>query len=261
MALLQYYQGYPEFKRRRAAIWDRALQLLHACEPLVRCSLPTRTAQDPALGLLAASSAATSLSGAGVKQAVANSAVASAYGDDEDEQDASAQALAVSLLDDVLERADCALDAAAQQRTAATALPQARGGVVCSPCPFVARASGLQRYNARLARPQDSFPEPVDNSNREFVPRAHGVSRAPAAAPVGSARASSGYVHPFAPELESLVYEPWQLEAPEPQEAGALDETPCTWVDTPQALHAMVQALRGQRHIAVDLEHHSYRWA
>eukprot|EP00983_Pelagomonas_calceolata_P034336 1075696-Pelagomonas_calceolata.AAC.8 len=38
-----------------------------------------------------------------------------------------------------------------------------------------------------------------------------------------------------------------------------LEETPIAWVDTPEALTAMASELQGEQHIAVDLEHHSYR--
>ena len=54
-------------------------------------------------------------------------------------------------------------------------------------------------------------------------------------------------------------YEPWQLEAPDPTPPLSLEETPLTWVDTPQQLQQMVEVLKGCKHIALDLEHHSYR--
>ena len=37
------------------------------------------------------------------------------------------------------------------------------------------------------------------------------------------------------------------------------EDTPFTWVSTPQDLETMLAALRKAREIAVDLEHHSYR--
>ena len=38
-----------------------------------------------------------------------------------------------------------------------------------------------------------------------------------------------------------------------------LEETPLTFVDTPQDLEAMVQHLATAKEIAIDLEHHHYR--
>ncbi len=38
-----------------------------------------------------------------------------------------------------------------------------------------------------------------------------------------------------------------------------LEETPLTYVDTPEALHSLAAALSAVREIAVDLEAHSYR--
>jgi hypothetical protein len=66
-------------------------------------------------------------------------------------------------------------------------------------------------------------------------------------------------VHPCHRELSSLSYEPWQLEVPEPLAPKTLEATPLTLVDTPEALDKMVQELGGSRHIAIDLENHSYR--
>ena len=39
----------------------------------------------------------------------------------------------------------------------------------------------------------------------------------------------------------------------------ALDETPFTYVDTPEQLEAMVQHLETCQEVAIDLEHHQYR--
>jgi len=39
-----------------------------------------------------------------------------------------------------------------------------------------------------------------------------------------------------------------------------LEETPVTFVDTPDALHRMVTELQASRHIAIDLENHSFRF-
>lgn len=230
----QYYQGFPEFKRRRADLAARALDLLRACEPLARrasrAAAGKRAPLEPA-------PAADALAGA----------------EDEEELDERAAALAVEVADDCLERADRALDAAADARDAATALPPARALLARrtgAGAAGVGGGEGFQRYSASLPRPQDRFPSPVDNSNAPFAHRPAG--RPGAAVPAG--------VHPYAAELEALVYTPAQLEAPEPREPPPLNERGAVWVDTPGALDEMAAALRGAAEVAVDLEHHSYRW-
>jgi hypothetical protein len=59
-----------------------------------------------------------------------------------------------------------------------------------------------------------------------------------------------------------LQYQPWQLQAPQQplQPAADFDAVPFTVVDSPDALAAMVAQLQGQQQIALDVEHHSYRW-
>eukprot|EP00873_Tetraselmis_striata_P005512 jgi/Tetstr1/425776/TSEL_001561.t1 len=96
-----------------------------------------------------------------------------------------------------------------------------------------------------VARPQDSFSVPVDNSN---VPFEHQRGAAAAAASTPPLRRWKG-----------LSYASWQLEAGEPVPAGSLEETPFVFVDTPQALDDLVASLAGAREVAVDLESHSYR--
>jgi hypothetical protein len=271
----QYYQGFPEFKARRAALAGRALGLLDACASLSRRAVLERRRRADAAAAAggggAAGAAGAAGAGGGAGAADGQEAAAADRGEDEEERDERAVALAGRLVDDILERADAALDAAADARAEATALPAfvaragsapargVRGGGGGAPGGGPPR--GLQRYAPSLPRPQDAFPEPVDNSNAPFVPwpaRRRGAAASSAPAPPASLAA--GHTHPYALELDALTYEPWQLEAPEPVEAAPLDTAPpAVWVDTLAALGEMVAALRGAKHIAIDLEHHSYR--
>lgn len=74
-----------------------------------------------------------------------------------------------------------------------------------------------------------------------------------------AAGTATGHTHPFALELAALQYEPWQVVANDPIPPKPLEDTPFTYVDTAAALEDMVSQLKGCRHIAVDLEAHSYR--
>lgn len=136
----------------------------------------------------------------------------------------------------------------------------------------VARVAGggrVRRHVPDLARPQDTFPDPVDNSEAPWSPAKfpHLAAQLSAAAD-SSASSSAVGVHPYRAELGSLQYQPWQLQKKQQQQqpdtAAAVDvmdleSVPVTLVDTPEGLAAMVSALQGVRQVALDLEHHAYR--
>jgi len=108
-----------------------------------------------------------------------------------------------------------------------------------------------------LAKPQLCFKDPVNNANdTPFVakawPKAHAASDSKASAASGR--------HPYAAEMDAITYTPQQLAPPaEAEEPRPMDETPCTYVDTPEGLQSMHSVLLGCPEIAVDLEHHSVR--
>ena len=67
------------------------------------------------------------------------------------------------------------------------------------------------------------------------------------------------FPHPYQYELEHLAYPEWELAPQEVQAYGVLEKTPVTWVGTAEALDALVEKLRGERAVAIDLEAHSLR--
>jgi hypothetical protein len=129
----------------------------------------------------------------------------------------------------------------------------------------VAGGGRIQRHVADLARPQDTFPDPTDNSQAPWTPAKfpHLAARLAAAAAGGSSSSVVG-VHPYGAELGSLQYKLWQLQRQQEAVAAAVgvdfDAVPCNLVDTAEGLEKMAQALQGVKQVAVDLEHHSYRW-
>jgi hypothetical protein len=79
-----------------------------------------------------------------------------------------ARRLHAGVLDTALDRCDIALDAAAAARSSGGAGGQAGAGAALPPQPQrLARAPA--RHVASLQRPQDSFPDRVDNSPAPFV--------------------------------------------------------------------------------------------
>lgn len=65
--------------------------------------------------------------------------------------------------------------------------------------------------------------------------------------------------HPYYYETRHLPYPTSMFAISDPVEPKSFDETPFTFVDTPEALESMVEKLRDAKEIAVDLEHHSLR--
>lgn len=65
--------------------------------------------------------------------------------------------------------------------------------------------------------------------------------------------------HPYYYETRHLPYPTSMFTITEPREPASFDDTPFSFVDTPEALEAMVAKLQQAKEIAVDLEHHSLR--
>ncbi|KAF5828156.1 hypothetical protein DUNSADRAFT_18110 [Dunaliella salina] len=117
----------------------------------------------------------------------------------------------------------------------------------------------LRNLQAGRSRPQEMFDLPVDNSPQPFqhwAPHLASVLPSTAVPAPGTEQASA---NPFAPVLGQLTYKPSHLDASTVCPPRPLEETPIAWVDTPEALNAVASELQGEQHIAVDLEHHSYR--
>ena len=64
-------------------------------------------------------------------------------------------------------------------------------------------------------RPQDTFDPSVDNSNEPFRPLLRAWQQAMPDCPASEPSDPPG-LHPLQKKLSDLVYQPWQLEAPEP---------------------------------------------
>lgn len=217
-------------------------------------------------------------------------AVAVGLAADEDDLEETMYEDVVSILDDTFERLDTALDASKLQTEqyklggwATEAGSRQAFRAVARGLDRLEASSGhsrskIQRHIANLPRPQDAFPDPVDNSNTPWSPSrfshltaklaAAAAAAQPAADPLqahaaqlaaAGSSSSSSTPHPFAAELSALTYQPWQLEAPADTAFADLDVTPFELVDSPNQLSAMVDVLKDEQQLAMDLEHHSYR--
>ncbi|OQR91103.1 exosome complex exonuclease RRP6-like protein [Achlya hypogyna] len=128
------------------------------------------------------------------------------------------------------------------------------------PAPAPAPVAAPVTTNAAISKPQDKFEDKIDNSDAPFVAKLKSKPHASTVATEHDNTGSDEPYHPYRSEITSLVYQPWQL-APsnEKREMIPLDAAAYTWVDTPEALEAMIASLSTADLLAIDLEHHSYR--
>ena len=81
----------------------------------------------------------------------------------------------------------------------------------------------------------------------------------------GELAEAGNYAHPYEAEIRSLSRAAWQFARPHggagSRKYAPLQDSPCTWVDTAEAMRAMLLQLEAPEvtELAVDLEHHHYR--
>ncbi|XP_076472354.1 exosome complex component 10-like [Babylonia areolata] len=121
-----------------------------------------------------------------------------------------------------------------------------------------------------IQRPQLSFRDKIDNSNKPFVPVIRHKPHAKKSLqeslqlPAGVTLEDTEnpefvYPHPYQFELDEWQPSPEQLEKVVPQEPKPVDTTPPEFIDTASDLGDLCDLLSKEKEIAVDLEHHSYR--
>eukprot|EP00796_Vickermania_ingenoplastis_P007336 gene7336-5170_t len=103
---------------------------------------------------------------------------------------------------------------------------------------------------SRVVRPQLTFKTPVDNTAAPFVPVYSDEQGAMHTGKIG--------VHPFEKEIKAFKPSASQLQPRADQPYLPLEQCPLTFVDTVDALKAVVKDLLAVEEIAVDLEHHDF---
>jgi exosome complex exonuclease RRP6 len=167
----------------------------------------------------------------------------------------------VASIDDHLDRIDHDLDAiAVARRDGANASASAAASPASRPTPDAAppRATAAKRgkvpfHVGTLARPQDSFEIPVDNSDVPFHPPV------PWNHPNPELYESVPGVHPLSDVLDRLEYPPSALAAGPLRAPAPVSDSPLVFVDSESALESLAADLDAASEFAVDLEHHNYR--
>ncbi|XP_055864722.1 exosome component 10-like [Biomphalaria glabrata] len=121
-----------------------------------------------------------------------------------------------------------------------------------------------------IQRPQLSFKDKIDNTNLPYKPqirvKPHALKSLEESLQLpenvnfeDTEDPHFNYPHPYSYELESFSPKQALLEPVVPKEPEPLDVTPLLVIDTKSQLLEMLDHLKTQSEIAVDLEHHSYR--
>ncbi|KAI9022520.1 ribonuclease H-like domain-containing protein [Hyaloraphidium curvatum] len=181
----------------------------------------------------------------------------------------------VDVLDDLLERADTAIDVHLGRRAlpgSFGAAPQAEGATPSrdhgSPADVYSDSRSRNKaarldpklYNAaHLLRPQLRFEDEIDNDGSR--PFRHKITDKPhAVVPLDVSAVSDPFFHAYQHEIGTVEYPDHVFEpAEDPSFVEDMSQTAFTWVDTVPALRNMLGKLERADEIAVDTENHSYR--
>ncbi|KAJ7699641.1 ribonuclease H-like domain-containing protein [Mycena rosella] len=173
--------------------------------------------------------------------------------------------LVVDSMDQLLERTDICLDEFLGRTKAPLVAinydaPGLRKTAKKNPTQRGQLEPGVQ-HASHLAKPQLAFKHSVINTDEPWYPAlSHKFN---AQVPLGHIyRDSDAEVivnHPYRYEITHIAYPPRMFVAADPIPPTPFESTSATWVATPDALEAMLDALRQAPEIAIDLEHNSYR--
>ncbi|KAH7915435.1 hypothetical protein BJ138DRAFT_86795 [Hygrophoropsis aurantiaca] len=175
--------------------------------------------------------------------------------------------LVVDSMDQLLERTDNCLDKYLG-RIKAPAIevkdaPEPKAKSVNMP---KGRLDPALQHASHLPKPQLRFKQKVDNfTNAPWYPTL--PHKYNAQVPLGyhfrdsEDIASDGKinVHPYRHEIKHITYPKNMFQYSAPIHPKPFNETPFSWISTPQEFNTMMDKLRNASALAVDLEHHSHR--
>ncbi|KAF2634222.1 hypothetical protein P280DRAFT_439320 [Massarina eburnea CBS 473.64] len=164
----------------------------------------------------------------------------------------------VDVIDSLLEKADTSLDEyTGVVKRLSPGADQAAANVKLRP--------SIGVTPKHIPKPQLKFEHlPKNNETSAFLPlltkKPH--ARIPLAECLKTFEDSRGreqYPHPYQAEIEAYDYPASMYEQSDPQPYQPYQTTSATFVDTPEALAAMLAELKTAKEIAIDLEHHDNR--
>ncbi|KAF2838502.1 hypothetical protein M501DRAFT_1004233 [Patellaria atrata CBS 101060] len=163
----------------------------------------------------------------------------------------------VDMVDSLLERADTSLD----EYTGV--VKKAESGNELGPESMKGRPNPTLRPIA-LAKPQEHFENiPKNDETEPFIPlltwKPHATVPLKHLQKARNELGADQYEHPYRREIENYSYPASVYTISQPIGYLPFESTSATFVDTPEALAAMLAELKTANEIAVDLEHHDNR--
>ncbi|KAL8760925.1 MAG: hypothetical protein Q9184_002922 [Pyrenodesmia sp. 2 TL-2023] len=164
----------------------------------------------------------------------------------------------VDIVDNLLEKADACLDEYTGVVKKLTPNRQNEQAIADAKKPLAKH----EYRNQNILKPQRLFRKVLNNDDatpfkplltskpNATVPLEESLVLAPQ--PDGSMQ----YKQPYETEILHAVYPATAYAQSEPIPFSPFESTDATWVDTPEAVHDMLQDLREAKEIAVDVEHH-----
>ncbi|KAF7726458.1 exosome nuclease subunit [Apophysomyces ossiformis] len=176
---------------------------------------------------------------------------------------------AIDVIDSLFEKADVCLDELqGRTRKPNVQVEQATPEVTQISTKSQARKLEYKLLHAKnIVRPQLKFKDRVDNSpntpfQRKIIFKPHAMVPLDhdfADTETDQDGMQRSLPHPYIYEIQHITYPDHMFEQREPIMYKPFDETSATWVDTEEGLVQMMEKLKGEREIAIDLEHHNYR--
>lgn len=112
-----------------------------------------------------------------------------------------------------------------------------------------------------IQRPQLMFKDKIDNSSKPWMPRIKEKpnSLKPLALYVEEGEHGEIFNHPYEFELDKFDIPECQLKKSVPVQYKSFESTEFKLIEKPSDIKILLEDLKNQKEIAVDLEHHSYR--
>ncbi|KAK5220449.1 exosome nuclease subunit [Exophiala xenobiotica] len=160
----------------------------------------------------------------------------------------------VDVVDDLLEKADSALD------EISGVIKRQSPSVQDGETPSQAARPGRNRFSNTMQKPQVHFDRKVDNTETSpFKPLLKSKPHAKVPLQESIGEEESGYKHPYALEIENYTYPASVYEVRPPIPFAPPEQSEPIYVATEEGVQEMLQELRNATEIAIDLEHNDAR--
>lgn len=135
--------------------------------------------------------------------------------------------------------------------------------ITSSPASIHRRSEVKLLAGRNVTRPQIAFKDCIDNSVKTpFIPKL--TEKPHSLKPLSilveySDQNEEIYSHPYTFEIDNLKFRSSQFEKSEPIDASDIEKTPLSYIDTKELLDQMINELKTETEIGIDLEAHTYR--